>query len=487
MNEAPLKRDVYRPTSRPVLKDPDDALKTEWVMVPFDGSPQPPGPEYLELEMTDPVVTGEAIVGQTLTCSQPTVTGGSGDHGFIYTWKLVGSAETTFADGREVVVPPGVVGKQGYCEVVVTDVTADQSISKDSNVVGPVAPAREDITVTNSAQWADSGNNYFLGETVYAETAGFTGGSAATTTYRWRIQARPSADDDWTNYSWNTYTDHAEEVSFACPIVGQIRFQCQARDTGVDPVQQVNSFATVQTVGQRTIGDVVVTVDGNVVAGEESEDTIQTMTGQEHIIILTPDGDATGMKSDFQVRGGEARISQTANSCVVTIQGLYPGSVHVACKIEDRNTVEGEWSQRVVFIIREGEERNYPPKATWEPLHPPLGELLEVQCNRTVIIDQEIESNYQVNYEWEVNDPYSVNTNPGEHGVAVNLANMQRLYPEMGWIEAIAAGPQLVLHCTNPPDGEQDNRFHLRFTAHSKHPGIEPPYQSSYTKVRFLP
>ena len=91
----------------------------------------------------------------------------------------------------------------------------------------------------------------------------------------------------------------------------------------------------------------------SVVAGEEPEDTIQTMTGQEHMIILTPDGNATGMKSDFQVRGGEARISQTANSCIVTIQGVYPGSVHVQCKIEDKNTVEGEFSQRVVFIIRE--------------------------------------------------------------------------------------------------------------------------------------
>ena len=352
MNEKPLKRDVYRPTSRPVLKDPDDDLHLEWIMVKTDSSPKPPEPE------------------------------------------------------------------------------------------------REPITVVVGARWADAGNTYAVGETVYMETAGFTGGLEETTTYRWRIQTRADAEATWINGSWSSYTDHAEEVTYDITAPGQIRFQCQARDTGVDPVEQVNSFASVQTVpapsalvvsepvitgepwvgetltcseptvsggigpyqfdyfwvdetkespkmqpntivttydigkmmsclvtvtdkgwedgesvtvtsnsigpiGQRTIGDVVVTVDGNVVAGEEPEDTIQTQNSQEHLIILTPDGDATDLKSEFTVRSGEARISQTANSCIVTIQGVYPGSVHVQCKLEDRNTVEGEFSQRVVFVIRE--------------------------------------------------------------------------------------------------------------------------------------
>ena len=312
----------------------------------------------------------------------------------------------------------------------------------------PPEPEREPITVVVPARWADVGNTYAVGETVYMETAGFTGGLPETTTYRWRIQTRVDAESEWVNGGWSSYTDHAEERTYYIAAPGQIRFQCQARDTGVDPVEQVNSFATVQTVpappalvvsdpvvtgepwvgetltcseptvsggigpyqidyfwvdetrdatrmqpstivttydigkmmeclvtvtdkgwsggekvtvtsnkigpiGQRTIGNVVVTVDGNVVAGEEPEDTIQTATGQEHIIILTPDGDATDLKSEFTVRSGEARISQTANSCVVTIQGVYPGSVHVQCKLEDRNTVEGEFTQRVMFVIRE--------------------------------------------------------------------------------------------------------------------------------------
>ena len=113
--------------------------------------------------------------------------------------------------------------------------------------MGPVVAAREPITVTMAAKWADL-NNYKVGETVFADTAGFEGGLEETTTYRWRVQTRPNADGSLTNGSWTNYTDHAEEVSIALAEAGDIRFQCQARDTGVDPVEQVNSFANWQTV-----------------------------------------------------------------------------------------------------------------------------------------------------------------------------------------------------------------------------------------------
>ena len=358
MQEPAPKRDVYRPTKKAVLKDPTDALKTEWILVPFDATPKPP------------------------------------------------------------------------------------------------APIREPITVVTPAKWADDGNTYAVGETVSMETASYTGGLEESTTYRWRIQTRDDADSDWTNGKWTTYTDPAEEVTYDITAPGQIRFQCQARDTGVDPVEQVNSFATVQTVdppsalvveapvvsgepyvgetltcseptvtggigpyqfdyfwvdesnvivweapkmqpntlvttydvgkmmkclvtvtdkgwdsgesvtvesnsigpiGQHTIGNVTVMVDGKTVAGDEAEDAIQTRTGESHVILLQFDGDADslGVKYDYQVRNGEARLLPQGYSCVAIIESLYPGSVHIQCKIEDRNTVEGEWSQRVVFIVRE--------------------------------------------------------------------------------------------------------------------------------------
>ena len=110
----------------------------------------------------------------------------------------------------------------------------------------PPEPEREPITVTTAAKWADR-NDYTIGQTVYADTAAYEGGLEDTTTYRWRMQTRPDADGELTNGKWTNYTD-TEEVSYVIAEAGQIRFQCQARDTGVDPVEQVNSFASWETV-----------------------------------------------------------------------------------------------------------------------------------------------------------------------------------------------------------------------------------------------
>ena len=325
-------------------------------------------------------------------------------------------------------------------EVIMIDLNGD-------GIPDPPEPEREPITVVIDARWADVGNTYAVGETVFAETAGYAGGLPETTTYRWRIQTRVDAEAAWINGSWTNYTDHAEEVTYDITAPGQIRFQCQARDTGVDPVEQINSFATVQTVappppivldsititgepwvgerlmcllfepeggtgdlrvttkwtnengdnlgsliyhdclvddightlkmvatvtdngypdndplvvesnsigpiGQRTIGNVVYTVDGTVVT-DDAEDVVTTRNGQEHIILMTPDGDATDMTYDFDIRLGEARITQTANSALVNIMGAAPGSVQIQCTVNDYNTVEQSVTQRVLFVIGE--------------------------------------------------------------------------------------------------------------------------------------
>lgn len=143
-------------------------------------------------------------------------------------------------------------------------------------------PEREPITVTMAAKWADH-NTYKVGETVFADTAGFEGGLEETTTYRWRVQTRPTDDGSITNGKWTNYTDHAEEVSIVLSEAGQIRFQCQARDTGVDPVEQVNSFASWETVqgfdplvvatpvatGQPTVGETLSCNEPEVTGGSD--------------------------------------------------------------------------------------------------------------------------------------------------------------------------------------------------------------------------
>ena len=244
MNESPLKRDVYRPTSRPVLKDPDDSLKTEWIMVPFDGSPSPPGPD--PLVVSEPVVSGEPWVGETLTCTEPTVTGGIGPYQFDYFWV------------------------------------------DESNVIVWESPKMKPSTIVTT---------YDVGKMM-----------------KCLVQV---TDKGW---------DGSETVTVHSNSIGPI--------------------------GQRTIGNVVYTVDGNVVT-DNAEDAVATRNGSEHIILMTPDGNATGMTYDFDIRLGEARVTQTANSALVTIMGVAPGSVQIQCTVNDYNTVEQSVAQRVMFVIGE--------------------------------------------------------------------------------------------------------------------------------------
>ena len=53
---------------------------------------------------------------------------------------------------------------------------------KVDNAPAPPGPPRTPITVVSPAKWADAGNVYVVGETVLAETAGYTGGLTDTTT-----------------------------------------------------------------------------------------------------------------------------------------------------------------------------------------------------------------------------------------------------------------------------------------------------------------
>ena len=117
---------------------------------PANSSPVGPVAGYDPLAMGDPVVTGEAVVGKTLTCLEPSVSGGSGEHDFDYAWRAGSSEAIVFAKGNSIVVPESVIGRTGYCTVTVNDVIADQSVTKNSNEVGPVvaAPSIGDITAT---------------------------------------------------------------------------------------------------------------------------------------------------------------------------------------------------------------------------------------------------------------------------------------------------------------------------------------------------
>ena len=104
------------------------------------------------MAVTAPSVSGEALVGQTLTCSEPVVTGGIGPFDFGYFWvdeTNVMVWEDTYM-GQTTTVVAYDIGKNMKCLVQVTDKgwSGGESITVESNSVGPVrAPVIGNVTV----------------------------------------------------------------------------------------------------------------------------------------------------------------------------------------------------------------------------------------------------------------------------------------------------------------------------------------------------
>ena len=168
-------------------------------------------------------------------------------------------------------------------------------VPTDFNPVEPEPdpePIREPITTTVAARWA-SLNDYTEGSTVFAEVAHFEGGTEGSVIYRYRWQTRASASDSWINGSWTSYTDHALEVESPPLGTGQIRFQCQARDASVDPVEQVNSFTGAESITPlpTTIGTITVKVLDQVFDWENPT-TLTVLLNDDIDIVTTISGDA---------------------------------------------------------------------------------------------------------------------------------------------------------------------------------------------------
>ena len=112
------------------------------------------------MAVTAPSVSGEALVGQTLTCSEPVVTGGIGPFDFAYFWvdeTNVMIWEDTYMGNTTKVVAYD-IGKNMKCLVQVTDKgwSGGESITVASNSVGPVrAPLIGDLTTKVDGQAYD--------------------------------------------------------------------------------------------------------------------------------------------------------------------------------------------------------------------------------------------------------------------------------------------------------------------------------------------
>ena len=245
---------------------------------------------------------------------------------------------------RDVIRPtmrrePKTPGNRGV-EVVMVDLDGD-------GIPDPPEPEREDITVTHATTWA-AHNNYVKGQTVYCNVAAFSGGSDETI-YRWRLQKRDDADSSWQNYSWTNYSDHALEINITCPE-GQMRIHCQARDNAVDPVDQVNSFSTIETVTTPAL--LPLTIEANGVAYDPDGETLEGNAGDSLLLVASPA--ASGLiplNYTWTVRGGSARLTPAGSTCTVVLQSTEMELVSVQADIVDPSDACPDTPQSVRFNI----------------------------------------------------------------------------------------------------------------------------------------
>jgi hypothetical protein len=120
------------------------------------------------------------------------------------------------------------------------------------------------LVVSDRAQWSDN-NVYTVGSSISGVSATYIGGTDQVV-YRSRTQHRPAGSGSWINSPWTNHANTPQVIGFTIPAGeenGEVRFQTQARDEGVEPVDQVNSFASIKGIAPLEWGAITQTIDDN--------------------------------------------------------------------------------------------------------------------------------------------------------------------------------------------------------------------------------
>ena len=216
-------------------------------------------------------------------------------------------------------------------------------------VPGP-DPWDELVRVTNVVY--TPGNIYAGGNTIGAKSATFTGGSDQVI-YRSRWQKRASADDGWTNTSFQTHSNEATEFTYGIPpseAGWQIRFQTQARDEADDPVTQVQGNGSIKNIENREFGTFTVTV--NDIEYNYNDAPALTILKNDPIpVVVTHTGDATPTYNWTARNDYPIMVGSQAASTVLTFPETGP--VTVTCTIADSGAEGSPTSVIINFFIVE--------------------------------------------------------------------------------------------------------------------------------------
>ena len=139
----------------------------------------------------------------------------------------------------------------------------------------------EDLVVVEASRYSNL-NDYTAGSEVFAHVASFTGGTE-NNIYRYRWSYKEADSDTWNQDSWTAYNNNSVlETSFLIPsaaIGGQVRFQSQARDNSVDPINSANSYTSPKNVATLPLAGTPPTLEGLPYVGQRIYCPTPVVTG----------------------------------------------------------------------------------------------------------------------------------------------------------------------------------------------------------------
>ena len=225
----------------------------------------------------------------------------------------------------------------------------------------PPEPEYEPLVVETKATWSD-GNVYAVGEDISGVSATYSGGGTGNEVYRSRVQHRSADDSDWNNTPWTEHLNVPNVIHFDIPEGeegGAVRFQTQVRDASLEPVAQINSFASVQDIDTlpTSIGRASLTVDD---IAHTYGDVIHCVINQSLRFHMSVDGDASPTYK-WEARGDyPLLISEQAASTILTFPEL--ANVTLTCTITDYSATDSPITYAMsVYVASEAE---------WEITHP---------------------------------------------------------------------------------------------------------------------
>lgn len=154
------------------------------------------GPVTRPLVVGTPVVTGNPLIGYTLTCSEPQITGGSGDVQVDYYWEDSTNERVLYIEafGSTQVVAEADLGRTVCCRVIVTDYQTAEQVVVVSDAVGPInRPILPEYETYVDSELYDDPNQQLgvlPGGSVVCEVRPEESSNAALDiTYEWKIRS----------------------------------------------------------------------------------------------------------------------------------------------------------------------------------------------------------------------------------------------------------------------------------------------------------